>query len=525
MSEPPVPTPSDLNAPLLPPPHERSYWLIPDSVLAGRYPWRGDRGEGDRVLQTLLAAGVREFVNLTEPGEIAFDGLVRPYADEARRLLLELGGDPAGLRFEDLPVPDVSVPESGEVTRRALRGLRKCRHQHRVVYLHCLGGRGRTGVVAGCLLADCYGLDGDEALAALARQWRACSVAASSSSPETALQREYVKRWSRSADDWAARSRGALLGAAVGDALGVPVEFRGRAHLQADPVTGMRGFGTHQQPPGTWSDDTSMIVATMRGFLAADAPEPAAAMAEFHRWAREGAHTAHGRVFDIGGATSAAISRFATGMPAERCGGTDEHSNGNGSLMRILPVALAHLDDPQLVEHASRLSALTHAHERSRFCCAFYSLVMSDLFHSGDLAGAIGFARDVMRRRWDFSATERGHFDRLDPDRLRRLGEGEVSGSGHVIDTLEASLWVNLRHGSYRDAVLRAVNLGEDTDTTGCVAGALAGLMHGEDGIPADWRRTLVKDDELAALGDDYGRWCRRQARRRWRTEVESWRD
>ena len=520
LAKPALPCPSDPEPPLPTPPFPRSYWLIPGSVLCGRYPFRDDRREAEQVMRSLLQAGVRAFVDLTESHETGDGGLVWPYADEARRILRELGGDPAQLQFERFPVEDLSVPRTEGRARAILRSLRRFRHQGMVSYLHCLGGRGRTGVAAGCLLADTCALDGDEALSSLTRQWQACSVAASSASPEFPRQREFVKRWARPAVAWAERSRAALIGAAVGDALGVPVEFRSRGQLRSDPVTGMRGFGSHHQPAGTWSDDSSMIVATMRGFLQSGEADPAAAMAEFHRWSGEGAHTPHGRVFDIGGATSAAISRFAAGQVAEHCGGTGEHSNGNGSLMRILPVALAHLDDPDLVGHASRMSALTHAHERSRFCCAFACLVLADLFHGGDIAGAIDFAWRVMDRRWDFSTNERAHFERLRPERLGQLGEHQVSGSGHVIDTLESSLWVNLRHDNYRDAVLHAVNLGDDTDTTGCVAGAMAGLLHGEEAIPGDWRQTLVAGDELAALGGDYGEWCRRRARQRWHKEM-----
>ena len=169
--------------------------------------------------------------------------------------------------------------------------------------------------------------------------------------------------------------------------------------------------------------------------------------------------------------------------------------------MRILPIVLAAADEPDLVELASTFSSLTHAHERSRFCCAFFCLVVSELTHGQPLREATLFAWEVMDRRWTFSPGERHRFEKLHPDSLFDREEEEIGSSGHVIDTLEAALWVNAQHGDYAAAVLHAVNLGDDTDTTGCVAGALAGILHGIAGIPAEWRETLVKADmlELAA--------------------------
>jgi len=172
--------------------------------------------------------------------------------------------------------------------------------------------------------------------------------------------------------------------------------------------------------------------------------------------------------------------------------------------MRILPIALAAADDPDLVELASTFSSITHAHERSRFCCAFYCLVVSELSHGSALREAALFAWSVMDRRWTFSAAERSRFEKLHPDLLFGREENTIGSSGHVIDTLEAALWVNERHQDYASTVLHAVNLGDDTDTTGCVAGALAGIIHGLDGIPAEWRETLVKRDQLDLLATEF---------------------
>lgn len=285
-----------------------------------------------------------------------------------------------------------------------------------VAYLHCWGGRGRTGTVAGCWLGEVFDQAGEEALAQLKERWQACAKSARSDSPETEEQCRYVTDWSLPAK----RSviAGAMVGAAVGDALGVPVEFQNRSVRKMDPVSDMREFGTHNQPAGTWSDDTSMILATIAGLDAAAGWDPATVMENFCLWVAEARFTPHGEVFDIGNATRSAIRRFQQGTPPLECGGTGEHSNGNGSLMRILPVALAWADDPDLMEKASQLSTLTHAHERSRFCCAFYCLVASDLMHGGSIREATEFAWQIMDRRWEFSDAERPRFDALHPDRV-----------------------------------------------------------------------------------------------------------
>ena len=197
-----------------------------------------------------------------------------------------------------------------------------------------------------------------------------------------------------------------------------------------------------------------MILATMSGLLDAGQFDPEAVMEQFSLWRYEGKYTPHGNVFDIGNATGAAIRRYRSGVAVLDCGGDGEMSNGNGSLMRILPVALGFATDHDLIEKASTLSRLTHAHERSRFCCAYYCLVVSEILHGSTLRKASQFAWEVMDERWQFSDSERVHFDRLHPDDLFARNEEQIGSSGHVIDTLEAALWVNARHTNYADAVL-----------------------------------------------------------------------
>lgn len=292
----------------------------------------------------------------------------------------------------------------------------------------------------------------------------------------------------------------ALLGSAIGDALGVPVEFRPRSVLKKDPVVDMRWYGTHNQQAGTWSDDTSMALCSMEALLeAGDAPERA--MAYFSRWRDHGHMTPYGVVFDIGNATSMAISRFCSKHTySPPWGGTAESDNGNGSLMRMLPVALwlHRLPPERIAERASEWSSLTHAHPRARACCALYALVVRGLLAGQSVADALAVASPVVRPM--VGEHDGKEMARLLDGSILQAKEEEVSGSGYVVHCLEASLWCIHRHKTFSDAVLAAVNLGLDTDTTGAVTGGLAGLVHGLEAIPTEWRGALANRDMVEGL-------------------------
>jgi ADP-ribosylglycohydrolase len=298
---------------------------------------------------------------------------------------------------------------------------------------------------------------------------------------------------------------GALWGALCGDALGVPVEFLTRETIGENPVVGMRGFGTHNQPPGTWSDDSSLLLCTAESLAENGEFNPKDLGERFVRWDRQGHWTPHGRVFDIGIATSQALGRIAAGTPPEEAGGADEQSNGNGSLMRILPVALwfGGLSSGALAEYAMRASALTHRHLRSRMACAFYCLLVRELVGGAGVEDAIFSASSSFSQIYagSFYAAERPRFELLlDSGRLRSLPVSKIVSSGYVMDTLTASLWCLLTSNSLEETVLKAVNLGFDTDTTGTVAGGLAGARYGLDAIPAPWMQALARRQEVESL-------------------------
>jgi ADP-ribosyl-[dinitrogen reductase] hydrolase len=300
------------------------------------------------------------------------------------------------------------------------------------------------------------------------------------------------------------RILGGLWGVAVGDALGFPVECRSRKERERDPVTDLRGYGTHNQPPGTWSDDTSLSLCTIDALLH-NGKDYQALGRSFVRWLDTEIWTPHGAVFDVGNTTADAIRRIARGVAPLEAGRDDELSNGNGSLMRILPVAIwfAGRQTANAIEAAHRFSALTHRHPRSQVGCAIFCLVARRLLAGVDAISAID---DAWKDASDHTnaepfASELHSYSRISPaSNLKRLRVTEVRGAGYVVDALEASLWCLLNTKSFKQAVLRAVNLGDDTDTTGAITGALAGIRYGLDAIPADWRARLARREDLEEL-------------------------
>lgn len=312
-----------------------------------------------------------------------------------------------------------------------------------------------------------------------------------------------------------AASRAALLGLAVGDALGVPVEFKDRATRRADPVTGMRGYGTHHQPPGTWSDDSSLTFCLAETLARPGGRTGPPDLANFGRrainWLDNAYWTATAETFDVGGATRTAIQRLQAGVAPAQAGPRAEPDNGNGALMRILPLAFHatwqadKLDLNAAWKLTEAVVSVTHGHPRSTLGCFLYLLLAHFLLKDNSPASAYEQARESARA-WLHTAAEGPVFYEwpryaawLDGT-LPGLPEAEIQSSGYVVHTLEAALWCLLRHDTYAATVLAAVNLGSDTDTTGAVAGGLAGLTYGEAAIPAEWLAALARRTDIEEL-------------------------
>lgn len=303
------------------------------------------------------------------------------------------------------------------------------------------------------------------------------------------------------------RILGGLLGAVVGDALGVPVEFRSRTELRNSPVQEMRGWGTHHQPQGTWSDDSSMALCLAESITTVgwDLEDQAR---RYTRWAFEQHWTPHGETFDIGGTTHASLGRYRAGIPAHSCGGMNERDNGNGALMRTLPAAVwfSGTSEEMIVNALSGSSAITHAHERSRLASVFFGFLVRSLLEGFAAVKALRRAADDIQNlaREEFldaqMRAELPCLERIIDASLVELPEEQIRSGGYVIDTLEAAIWCLVRSSSFEECVLTAVNLGGDTDTTGTVAGGLAGILYGSAAIPPEWIDVLARRREVETL-------------------------
>ena len=284
-----------------------------------------------------------------------------------------------------------------------------------------------------------------------------------------------------------------ILGHAVGDALGVPVEFQTRKALDADPVTDMRGYGTYPVPVGSWSDDTSMTLCALDA-LAQKSFLWDAVMVNFGRWYYKDEFTPTGKMFDVGTTCRLAIDDFFLNqIDIDHCGRRDERSNGNGSLMRIIPFVLYAPNDLAFIEKAS---CLTHAHRCSQIACGIYSLILEELLSMRKVAAYT----EGLRKAADHYGHEPEwiHFAPL--LEIGKRSRDSIRSSGYVVDTLEAALWCLATTDSYRECVLKAVNLGDDTDTVAAVAGGLAGGVYGLKGIPQEWLKSLQRKDYIEAL-------------------------
>ena len=293
-----------------------------------------------------------------------------------------------------------------------------------------------------------------------------------------------------------------MVGHAVADALGVPVEFCSREELENKPVTEMLGFGSYSVPAGSWSDDTSMslcaLASLVRGVVDYDE-----IMQNFGKWYYNDEFTPAGEMFDVGNTCSFAIHNYhKANCSYKECGLDDVRSNGNGSLMRIHPFVLyAHYKMMPLKDWEPMIfeaSALTHAHDRSKLACGIYSYILLHI-----LAEPNTKAVNTALRRAALHYQDHKEFDcyaRLFDADFANLDVSEIRSSGYVVDTLEAAVWCLLTTNNYKDCVLKAVNLGNDTDTVAAIAGGLAGALYGYETIPQEWRDTLIKRVDIEAM-------------------------
>jgi len=291
------------------------------------------------------------------------------------------------------------------------------------------------------------------------------------------------------------RFRGCLLGLAVGDAVGTTVEFKSRGSFE--PVNDMVGGGPFSLEPGQWTDDTSMALCLAesliekQGFYARDQME------RYVRWYRDGHLSSTGRCFDIGNATSSALHRFErTGEPFS--GSTDPHSAGNGSIMRLAPIPMFfYPDSEQAVLNANDSSRTTHGTDECLDACVLYAYMLVKTL-DGNPKDNILFEADSAFLMRELSPK----IHAIAAGEYRDKADDQIRGSGYVVESLEAALWCFHKTNTFRDAILKAVNLGDDADTTAAICGQIAGAYYGESGIPAEWLEKLLMRDKISDFAD-----------------------
>lgn len=285
-----------------------------------------------------------------------------------------------------------------------------------------------------------------------------------------------------------------IFGVIVGDALGLPFQFKERGSFHA---TDMVGRGTFNLPAGSWSDDSSLTIATLVSLTNKKTVDPDDIMHNFSRWYTMGEFTPYGLPYDIGGGTSRSIENYLAGFDVAHCGLRGYNENGNGSLMRILPLALFDASDDEV----AAVSALTHAHAMSVEACQIYVAIAKRIISGETPEKAV---KNTMSENPYFGYSRFMHLADVE-----ELEEDDVESSGFVFHTITAALWCLLTTGSYSECVLKAVNLGLDTDTTAAVAGGLAGLYYGiggDYGIPTEWIDTLARKKWLDGLCEKFSK-------------------
>ncbi len=318
--------------------------------------------------------------------------------------------------------------------------------------------------------------------------------------------------------------KGSFYGFIVGDALGVPVEFYKREFLESHPITGMIANEQRNTTAGYWSDDTAMTLCTMKSIIELRKIDYRDIMEQFKLWILEGYMTAGDVCFGIGQRTLKALTFYnrETNNPTitksfkndnwiPLIGTLSESQNekmtsGNGSLMRVLPVAYylitSDLSLQEKIAIMHKVSAMTHSDDECVSSCIYYMCFINHLLKTNDILESFKLASNDVYNNYDVNVC--GQLYRIINSKFWDLKIDEIKTTGYVIDTLEASLWCLYHSKNFKDAVLKAVNLGGDADTVGAITGSLAGIYYGYNSIPKKWVKSLMKKDMIDNIINDF---------------------
>ncbi len=299
-----------------------------------------------------------------------------------------------------------------------------------------------------------------------------------------------------------------LIGFVVGDAIGVSIEFEDREKLMKSPVTSMQGFGSYDVPEGVWSDDTAMTLATMDSIIKCNDIDCNDIADRFCNWLNNAEYTATNEVFDIGITTKYALMRYwEDKSDATKCGGTSIIENGNGSLMRMLPIALycyyKKIKQEEIFNIIKNVSSITHAHEISIMGCYIYVRYILYILNEKDKLASYNMIKSIDYSVY-FSKETIEQYNRLLNLNIRELKIDDIDSTGYVVSTLESVLWIILNCDSYSQSIIGAINLGGDTDTIGAITGSIAGIIYGYNSIPKKWLEKMKRLDYLENMSETF---------------------
>jgi ADP-ribosylglycohydrolase len=489
-----------------PPPLPNTYWIEPGRLLAGEYPATPSRADTLFRLNRLIGAGITCFIDLTEPGELnPYDSLLPNAKVASGRYVV----------YVRKPIHDHSVPPSPQLMSEIHAYLDQALEFGHCVYLHCQAGVGRTGTVLGCYFVH-QGMVPDAALDRLNALWRANSRSRDwPQTPETDEQYEYVLKWRRPGAQPAPveppqprpeelvaaravrdRYQGAMLGLAVGDALGASVQFRAPGSFP--PLGDLLGGGPFEMPRGGWTDETAMALCLAESLVECEEFDPADQMARYRLWQREGHLSSTGQCVGITATVARALAASQwSGKPF--AGSHDPARLDKDALTRVAPAVLFYLADPRAaVQYAAEAARTTDQSPIVLDACRHFAALL--------VAALQGASRQQLLNpdyisqfndrplRPPVAAVAAGSF--------RNKSATEVTGGGGPVEALEAALWAFYRSQTFREGALLAVNLGVDSDVVGALFGQLGGAFYGVNAIPSGWRSALLQRELIEQLAD-----------------------